>query len=94
MEHTIEHIETDTKGYFLIKVEGERLAEMTYSKAGDKLIIIDHTDVSDKLRGQKVGEKLVERAVAHAREKGIKILPLCPFAKSILSKREDLQDVL
>ena len=59
----IERIEHGSKGAFIIKRDNERLAEMTYSKAGDNLIIIDHTEVSDALRGKGVGIKLFTAAV-------------------------------
>jgi uncharacterized protein len=90
----INHIEHGSKGAFLIKENNQRLAEMTYSKAGDHRIIIDHTEVSDALRGKGAGKQLVSAAVTYAREKNIKILPLCPFAKAIFDKTPEFQDVL
>ena len=90
----IKQIEHGSKGAFLIEEQNERLAEMTYSKAGDKLIIIDHTDVSDKLRGKGAGKQLVMKAVEYARTAGIKILPLCPFARSVFDKTPEISDVL
>jgi len=68
----IKQIEHGSKGAFVIDVGSERLAEMTYSKAGEKIIIIDHTDVSDKLRGQGAGKQLVLKAVEYARMNHIK----------------------
>lgn len=70
------------------------MAEMTYSRAGDRLLIIDHTWVSDGFRGKGVGQLLLNRLVKYAREEGLKILPLCPFAKSIFSKEPELADIL
>ena len=90
----IKQIEHGSKGAFLIEQEGERLAEMTYSKAGENMIIIDHTDVSDKLRGQGAGRQLLLKAVEYARSNHIKILPLCPFAKSVFDKTPEIADVL
>jgi len=90
----IERIEHGSKGAFIIKRDNERLAEMTYSKAGDNLIIIDHTEVSDALRGKGVGIKLVTAAVEYARKNQIKILPLCPFAKSVFDKTPEFNDIL
>lgn len=90
----IEHIVHGSKGAFLIKENNQRLAEMTYSKAGDHLIIIDHTEVSDALRGKGAGKQLVTAAVNYAREKKIKILPLCPFAKAVFDKTREFSDVL
>ncbi len=92
----ISHSETESKGAFRIMDDGESeaLAELTYSKAGKELIILDHTEVSDKLRGKGAGEKLVRAAVDLAREKKVKIMPLCPFANAMFKKHEELRDVL
>lgn len=75
--------------------EGETKAgEMTYTWAGDDKIIIDHTDVDPDFGGKGVGKAMVLAAVEFAREKGIRIMPLCPFAKSVFDKNEDFKDVL
>jgi predicted GNAT family acetyltransferase len=77
----------------VIERDGKLLAEMSYSMAGDKLII-DHTDVSDALRGTGTGGKLVAAAVEWARANRKQILPLCPFAKSVFDKKPEYRDVL
>ncbi|SKA25856.1 DUF5996 family protein [Consotaella salsifontis] len=92
-EPTVEKDEGPSKGVYRLTIDGHR-AEMTYSVAGEKLIIIDHTEVPDALRGKGVGQRLVERAVMDARASGRSILPLCPFAKATLDKRPEWQDVL
>jgi uncharacterized protein len=88
------HQEDEKKGYFYIEKEGERKAVMVYSKAGTDLLIIEHTEVSDELRGTGSGNKLVMEAVELARGQNKKILPLCPFAKSVFQKTPEIQDVL
>lgn len=90
----IQHRTTDTKGELFIEKDGERIAEMTYSKAGKNRIIIDHTEVFDEGRGKGYGKKLVKHGVQYAREHDLKVIPLCPFAKAIIKKDESLQDVL
>ena len=90
----IKQKESGSKGSFHIGEEKEPLAEMTYSKAGDSLIIIDHTEVSDALRGKSAGKQLVAKAVEYARANNIKIIPLCPFAKSVFDKVTEYHDVL
>ena len=85
----IQQEDNDKKGRFYIP----ELAEMTYVWAGDKMII-DHTEVNESLKGKNVGKQLVDKAVAFAREKGIKIMPLCPFAKSVFDKTPEYADVL
>jgi uncharacterized protein len=86
--------QSGNKGAFFIEENGKHLAEMTFSKAGDTRIIIDHTEVSDALRGKGAGKQLVSAAVDYARKNKIKILPLCPFAKSVFDKVKEFQDVL
>ena len=65
----IKHKDDGKKGEFYIGDNGQRLAEIAYTWAGEKVFIIEHTDVDETLRGQGVGNKLLERAVAMAREK-------------------------
>ncbi len=69
-------------------------AEMTYSRASAILIIIDHTEVPDALRGRGVGQVLVQRAIEDARREGFKILPLCPFARAQFQRHPEWADVL
>ena len=85
--------ESATKGSFFVSENNKRLAEMTFSKSAGR-IIIDHTKVSDVLRGKNVGKQLVATAVEYARKNNIKIIPLCPFAKSVFNKVAEFQDVL
>ncbi|MFT5774679.1 GNAT family N-acetyltransferase [Hyphomonas sp.] len=82
-----------TGGRYVAVVDGHE-AEMTFSKAGTNRIIIDHTVVPKELGGKGVGVALVKRAVEDARENGVKIIPLCPFAKAQIGKHTEWQDVL
>lgn len=82
-----------SSGRYVITIDGHE-AEMTYSKAGTSRLIIDHTGVPDALRGKGAGQALVKRAVEDARAAGIKIIPLCPFAKAQIAKHPEWQDVL
>ncbi len=84
----------DNKGAFYIEVEGKKEAIMTFVVADEDKIIIDHTEVNPGNEGKGFGKKMVTKAVEYAREKRIKILPLCPFAKSVFDKTPEFRDVL
>lgn len=90
---TIKREDGPNGGRYTAIVAGEE-AEMTYSRAGKTRIIIDHTGVPDSMRGLGVGLRLVEAAVSDARAEGVKIIPLCPFAKATLAKHAEWQDVV
>lgn len=84
----------DKNGAFYIEVDGKQEAMMTFVFAGNDKIIIDHTEVNEGNNGKGFGKQMVTAAVEFAREKELKIIPLCPFAKSVFDKTPEFQDVL
>jgi predicted GNAT family acetyltransferase len=92
-DEKVEREDGASKGRYRMVVDGVE-AEMTYSRAGAGLMIIDHTDVPAALRGRKVGERLVRQAIEDARREGVAIIPLCPFANAQIKRHPEWQDVL
>ena len=89
------HIEEDqSKGSAYVGDPADPKAAMTFSKAGTTRVIIDHTEVSDELRNQKVGRKMLDAIIAMARSRQLKIIPLCPYARSEFEKDPSIRDVL
>lgn len=84
----------DKNGFFYIDIDEKHEAMMSFVFAGEDKIIIDHTEVKPGHEGKGFGKKMVTKAVEFAREKHIKIIPLCPFAKSVFDKNPDFKDVL
>ena len=79
---------------FFIQDEGNILAEMVYTLPSHDKMIIEHTEVSEELRGQNVGYELVHTAVEYARHHSMKLRPLCPFTNAVFKKKPEYQDVL
>lgn len=90
----IQHINNETKGFFKAVEDEKEAGRMTYSWAGENKFIIDHTEVNPEFNGKGVGKKMVLAAVEYARENNLTIIPLCPFAKSVFDKTEEIRDVL
>lgn len=87
-------IKEETNRFALYNDEGNEIGEMTWSNAGEDMMIIDHTYVDDTYRGQGLAAKLVAAGVEKARRDGIKIIPLCPFAKKEFAEKAEYGDVL
>lgn len=66
------------RGAFVIEENNERLGEMEIGIQGANLVVY-HTEVSDKLKGEGAGGKLLEAMVVHARQHKLKVIPLCPY---------------
>ena len=85
---------TPKGGSFVYMKDGNSLAEMVYTSAGEKLLIIEHTDVDESLKGQGIGKILLEALVQYARQASITVIPLCPFSQATFKKMPEWQDVL
>lgn len=78
---------------FFVERESEELASLAYAPDSEVLTVV-HTEVSPKLSGQGVGKKLVGEVVQYARDEGKSIDAQCSFARSVIEKHPEFQDVL
>jgi len=90
----IQHKRQEQDGAFYIQKNDDVLAEMTYHMNGKNTMVVDHTEVDESLRGRNIGFELVKEGVEYARREGLKIIPVCKFAKSVFDRKEELRDVL
>lgn len=90
----IQHVNNEKNGFFKAVEDNKQGGMMTYVWAGTGVFIIDYTEVDLAFKGKSVGKKMVLAAVDYARNNDLKIIPLCPFAKSVFERTEEIRDVL
>ena len=90
----IKHETTEAKGAFVATEENKKIGEMTYFESGKDQITIDHTEVDPEEKGKGVGRVLLNKLIEYARDNHMKIVPLCPYAKSMFDKDVNIRDVL
>lgn len=89
---------------FTLKNKGNNLYSFEYEKDGEVIAHIDwvlrgnimdmnHTYVSQVLRGQGVAKKLLDRAAEFARENNYKMNPICSYVVSAFEKSAEYDDV-
>ncbi len=69
-------------------VSGALISKLEY-RLGRSTIALVHTEVPEELQGQGIGSSLIKSALEHAREKGLKVLPYCPFVAAYISRHEE-----
>lgn len=90
----IEREDNGKKGRFILFYENQEAGEMTYVWTGEDKFIIDHTGVKEEFSGKGLAKKLVMAGVEFAKDKKVKIIPLCPYAKSRFDRDPEIRDVL
>ena len=73
-------------------VNGQKLGEITWEQV-DGVMHMNHTFVSDQLRGQGVAKKLLDEAVKYARENSFKMKPICSYVVAAFEKSDEYNDV-
>ncbi|HEV2269693.1 MAG TPA: GNAT family N-acetyltransferase [Steroidobacteraceae bacterium] len=75
-----------------LEVDGG-LAFVDYLRDGGK-VVMTHAEVPLPLRGGGIGAELVKGALALVRERGEKVVPLCPFVVQYMRRHPDTHDLL
>jgi predicted GNAT family acetyltransferase len=57
-------------------------------------MVLLHTEVPQPLEGQGLAAKLTRFALDFAREKHLRVVPLCPYTSSFLRKHKEYQDLV
>jgi len=78
---------------FEVLVDGSVAGFVKYRPEGEALALI-HTEVDDAYEGQGLGSKLVSGALAELRDRGVAVIPQCPFVRAYLKRHPDLQDLV
>ncbi|TQR21492.1 GNAT family N-acetyltransferase [Psychrobacillus vulpis] len=91
MDFQYKELGNDEFAYQYIQ-DGETLGEITWTLLGD-VMVMDHTYVSDALRGQGVAKKLLDTAAVYARQNELKIEPVCSYVVAAFNKSSEYDDV-
>jgi predicted GNAT family acetyltransferase len=58
------------------------------------LVVLVHTDVATSAEGKGVGSRLVEGALADIRERGLRVVPICPFVADYIRRHPEDADLV
>jgi predicted GNAT family acetyltransferase len=63
-------------------------------KRADGVLTILHTEVPKALEGRGIGSVLIRGVLDTARSQGLKVITVCPFAKSYIERHPEYADLL
>ena len=92
MSDTIKIIDNPDKHRFEADL-GDAVAIAEYNLLS-QAIMFTHTEVPEAYEGRGIGTKLIEFGLAAARERGLQVIPICPFFAAYMREHEEVQDLL
>jgi predicted GNAT family acetyltransferase len=90
MNIEIEHLAD--RGRFQAVVEGS-VCVADYRLANG-VMMITHSEVAPRLQGRGIAGQIVQAALDYARKTGLKVRPLCSYARGYMQRHPETSDLL
>lgn len=81
------------RGRFEIAVDGDLAGFANYHRVGENLDFT-HTEIDDRFEGQGLGSTLIRAGLEAARERGMGVLPHCPFVRGFIKRHDEYLDLV
>lgn len=78
---------------FEVTVDGELAGFLVY-RAREGLLALIHTEVEDRFEGHGLGGRLARFALDQARERGVAVLPFCPFVNDWMKRHREYVELV
>ena len=90
----MEEVKIEFKGNKSVALFGNNEIGVCEFKDSDEGWIIFHTEVNPNYKGQGIAKRLLDAIVNEARNRKIKIIPECSYAKKVMNRNNDYKDVI
>ena len=78
---------------FVVRLD-DKLAYLSYERPKDGVLDYAHVFVPEEHRGAGIAAELTKTALEYAKEKGIKVIPSCPYVVTYLKRHPEYDDII
>ena len=82
----IEREELNGVHEFVLRIDGERLGFLEFTRPEVGVMRIEYVEVSPQLRGTGLGRQLVAKAIEFAKETKLRVVPICGYARAVIAR--------
>jgi predicted GNAT family acetyltransferase len=90
-QRTVELLEAERR--YVLLLDGARVGSTTYVDHGDQRVFV-HTEIDMDQSGKGLASTLAAGALLDARERGRRIVAICPFTAAYLRGDRDFDDIV
>lgn len=83
---TIEREEINGVHEFVLRLDGERTGYLEYTRPEIGVLRIEYVEVAPEVRGSGLARQLVEQAMAFAAEHELRVVPVCGYARAMITR--------
>ena len=78
---------------FEIWVDGELAGFTTYVLRSGSISFL-HTELDKRFQGQGLAHELIAAALGSARQRGLEVLPFCPYVRGFIEQHREFVDLV
>ncbi|WP_312324312.1 GNAT family N-acetyltransferase [Soonwooa sp.] len=95
MNYTYQNNQSGNGGFMTMHNDSEEVGRLTYTIIPeDNRYVISFVNIYPKFEGQGLGKLIVKEAIDFARDNNWKVYPHCSYARTVMSRMDDVQDIL
>jgi predicted GNAT family acetyltransferase len=83
----------DDERRYVLLLDGEHAGELVFRDRGGGVLAFLHTEVDPAKQQRGLGSALVRAALEDARERGLRIVAVCPFVEAYVRNHSEYADL-
>ena len=91
---SIEREELNGVHEFVLRINGERLGYLEFTRPEVGLMRIEYVEVAPGVRGTGLGRQLVAKAIDFARHTELRVVPICSYARAVIERDPAMSSLL
>jgi len=94
MNFTYQNNQSGNGGFMTMQLDNEEIGRLTYTiMPEENKLVISFVNIYPKFEGNGYGKHIVKHAIDFARENSWKVYPHCSYARAVMSRMTDVDDI-